>query len=148
MTTLRSQASDEDQIRALIDNRVEAVHDKDLARIMSDYATDVLMFDVVNPLLYAGPDAVRDRVEARFSSYDGPIGYEVRDLEVATSGDLAYCTFLYRVSGTLTVGAAVKMWVRATACFRRFDGAWKITHDHESVPFNPESGAASLDLTP
>jgi hypothetical protein len=40
------------------------------------------------------------------------------------------------------------MWWRATVCYRKIDGKWMITHEHASVPFNVESGKASLDLTP
>jgi len=35
------------------------------------------------------------------------------------------------------------MWVRATLCCRRSDGQWLITHDHESVPYDPTSGQGS-----
>jgi ketosteroid isomerase-like protein len=40
------------------------------------------------------------------------------------------------------------MWVRATTCYRKIDGKWMITHEHQSVPFDTESGKASLDLEP
>ncbi len=40
------------------------------------------------------------------------------------------------------------MWVRATLGCRRIDGRWLITHDHESVPFDPASGQALTDLAP
>jgi hypothetical protein len=38
------------------------------------------------------------------------------------------------------------MWARATVCYREIDGKWMITHEHESVPFDVNSGKASLDL--
>jgi len=62
-----------------------------------------------------------------------------------TSG---FCSFLYHVTGTLLAGGEVDMWVRATLGYRRIDGCSLITHDHESVPFDPESGQALLNLTP
>jgi ketosteroid isomerase-like protein len=40
------------------------------------------------------------------------------------------------------------MWVRATLCLRRIDGKWMIAHEHQSVPFDVETGKASLDLKP
>ncbi|MBA3249512.1 MAG: nuclear transport factor 2 family protein [Geodermatophilaceae bacterium] len=40
------------------------------------------------------------------------------------------------------------MWVRATVCWRRDDEGWRIVHEHESVPFDPETGAAQLGLAP
>ena len=53
------------------------------------------------------------------------------------------------MTGTKTDGEQVDLWFRATACFRREDGAWKITHVHNSVPFAMNgSDRALLDLRP
>ncbi|EAQ00133.1 hypothetical protein JNB_08179 [Janibacter sp. HTCC2649] len=38
------------------------------------------------------------------------------------------------------------MWVRATLGFERLDGRWIVTHDHESVPWDPETGQGVLTL--
>ena len=78
----------------------------------------------------------------------GAIGYEIRDLDITRSEDVAFCHYLYRVSGTTADGGEIDMWVRATVCCRQIDGLWRITHEHGSVPFDPESGQASLDLVP
>jgi hypothetical protein len=40
------------------------------------------------------------------------------------------------------------MWVRATLGLVRRDGTWVIFHDHESSPFDPETGQALTDLAP
>ena len=40
------------------------------------------------------------------------------------------------------------MWVRAALGWRRIDDDWVIVHDHESVPFDPESSRALTDLAP
>jgi ketosteroid isomerase-like protein len=40
------------------------------------------------------------------------------------------------------------MWWRATVCYRKLDGQWMITHEHASVPFDAQSGQASLALEP
>jgi uncharacterized protein (TIGR02246 family) len=138
----------EDEIRELIEARVQAVRAKDLAQAMAHHAPDVVVFDVVSPLRYRGMETVRQRTQAWFSMYPEGIGYELRDLTVAASEDVAFCHYLYRVTGTTAEGNRVDMWVRATVCFQRVDGAWLVTHDHESVPFDPVSGKASMDLQP
>ena len=148
MTTEKSRMPDESQIRMLIEDRVKAVHAKDVSAAMSHHAPGILMFDVVNPLRYSGADTVQARTKEWFALYDGPIGYEVRDLSITTGDDVAFCHYLYHVSGTRTDRTNISMWVRATLCLRKIDGTWMITHDHESVPFDPESGKASLDLQP
>lgn len=148
MTTEKSYIPDESQIRMLIENRVKAVQAKDINAAVSHHARDVLMFDLVNPLRYSGSDMVRARTQEWFTLYDGSIGYEIRDLSITTGNDVAFCHYLYHVIGIRTDGANVSMWVRATLCLRKIDGTWMVTHDHESVPFDPESGKASLDLKP
>jgi ketosteroid isomerase-like protein len=52
------------------------------------------------------------------------------------------------MSGTATSGEAISMWVRWTACFRKLDGRWRITHEQVSVPIDMDSGNAPLDLEP
>ena len=148
MATENSKASDEAQLRSLIDDRVRAVRDKDVDKLMAHHAAEVLMFDALNPLQYLGADKVRERAAQWFSWYTGPIGYEIRDLEVTTGDGAAFCHYLYRVSGTMSNGSEVDMWVRSTICFRKIDGAWRVTHEHSSVPFDAESGKASVDLKP
>jgi ketosteroid isomerase-like protein len=53
-----------------------------------------------------------------------------------------------RVDATTTAGQKLDMWWRATVCCRKVDGAWMVVHKHASVPFDAETGRASLDLEP
>jgi ketosteroid isomerase-like protein len=61
---------------------------------------------------------------------------------------VAFCHSLNGINATKTDGGKVDMWVRATGGLRKVDGTWKVTHLHSSVPFDVESGKASLDLKP
>jgi ketosteroid isomerase-like protein len=148
MTTDNNQPTDEARIRELIEERVRAIRAKDVDALMSNHAPDVVMFDALDPLRYVGSEAVRERAGQWLSWYRGPIGYEVRDLSVMAGDGAAFCHYLYRVSGTMTNGREVDMWVRSTVCFRKSGGEWKVTHEHTSVPFDAESGRASVDLKP
>lgn len=142
------QATDETQVRKLIDERVKAVQTKDINRLMSNYAPELVEFDAINPLQYRGLAEVRKRAENWFASYQGSIGYEVRDLSITMDTNLAFCHFLYHISGTMTTGSEVSMWLRDTVCYRRVDGKWLVTHEHTSVPFDGETGQASVALKP
>lgn len=139
---------DSDAIRELMDASAAAVRSRDVDAMMSHFAPDVLSFDVVGPLHFVGLEAVRKRAEAWFGSFDGPIGYQIRDLNIITGGDVAFCHSLNQVQATKTDGAKLEMWWRATLCFRCIAGKWTITHQHNSVPFDAESGQASLGLQP
>lgn len=78
----------------------------------------------------------------------GSITWENRDVHVTVDRDVAFSYGLTRVTGKLKTGSEVDMWFRTTLGFRRIADRWLIVHDHGSVPFNPESGKASLDLKP
>jgi uncharacterized protein (TIGR02246 family) len=149
MTDLSTSTSiDEVQIRSLVEYRVQALVVKDAHTLTSHYADDVVLFDVVGPLRHLGADAHAKRVAEWLSDYRDGIGYTIRDLDITAGADVAFCHYLYRVSGTMIDGTHVGMWNRSTICLRKIDGAWIITHEHTSVPFDGTTGAASLDLQP
>ena len=144
-----SKSSPESQIRDLVEDRVKAVRAKDVDGAMSNIAPDILSFDVVSPLRNAGSDAARKRVEQWFRSFQGrTIGYQIRDLSIAAGDEVAFCHSLNRVNAARSDGKKLDMWWRATVCFRKVDGKWTITHEHNSVPFDVETGKASLGLKP
>jgi uncharacterized protein (TIGR02246 family) len=136
------------ELHGLIDERVAAVAARDGARLMARQHTNVLAFNVLPPLKLTGNAAVEEQMQAWFGAYrDGP-RYRVHDLHIDAERDLGYCAFIYHVSGTLADGNDVSMAVRATLVCKRIDGNWLIVHDHESVPFDPETGMALIDLQP
>jgi ketosteroid isomerase-like protein len=148
ITTVTNITNDEAQIRALIDDRINAVRAKDVDAAMANVAPDVVSFDVVNPLRYLGAGSSRQRAEEWIASLKEPIGLEISDLTVAASCDVAFAFGLSHVSATRSDGGQLDMWWRVTLCFRKSDGKWIITHEHNSVPFDVENGKASLDLKP
>jgi uncharacterized protein (TIGR02246 family) len=149
MATEKNKAIDEAQIRQLIDNWAKALRAKDINGLMSHYTPDILVFDLAPPLQYAGADAYRKNFDEWFTSFQGLVGYEIRDLSITAGDDAAFSHSLNRISGTRTNGEETDVWVRATVCFRKVDGKWRVTHEHVSVPFYMEPPyKASLDLKP
>jgi ketosteroid isomerase-like protein len=102
----------------------------------------------VPPLQYVGADALRERFLDWFESFEGPIGQEISDLHVAESEDAAIAHMLVRASGTLRNGQEVGYWVRATDGCRRSNDEWLIAHEHISLPVDPVSRSAAMDLVP
>jgi uncharacterized protein (TIGR02246 family) len=148
MTTAVGRVQDEVQIRKLMESRIEAVRTKDVNASITNLAPDVMSFDVVNQLLYVGSDASRRRAKEWFTSFQGTIGYEIRDLSITAGDDVAFSHGLSHVSATSKDGGELDMWWRTTVCFSKVEGKWIIMHEHNSVPFDVESGKASLDLKP
>ena len=132
----------------LFESRSEAIWTKDIERLMSLYSPDVVYFDLVPPLQYVGADALRQRFLEWFESFEGPIGQEISDLDVMESGDAAIAHMLIRAGGTLRNGQEVGFWVRATDACRRENDEWLITHEHISLPVDPMSRSAVMDLVP
>jgi uncharacterized protein (TIGR02246 family) len=142
------KTSDEAEIRKLINDREKAVRARDVDGSIANIAPDIVLFDVVNPLHHIGSDALRERAEQWFASFEGPIDYEIRNLSVTAGNDVAFSHGLNHVSATKLGGGQLDMWWRTTVCFRKIDDQWTVVHEHNSVPFEVESGKASLDLTP
>ena len=135
-------------VRSIFGSQSEAIRTKDLDRLMSLYSPDVVYFDVVPPLQYAGTAALRARFSQWFDGYKGAIGMDIRDLKISTSGDLAIAHWLSRASGTLNNGREVGFWVRATSCCHWSNHLWLITHEHVSLPADLRTGSAAMDLVP
>jgi ketosteroid isomerase-like protein len=116
---------------------------------MAVYTPEILVFDLAPPLQYAGAEAYRENLEDWFRSFDGPIGYEIRDLEITAGEGAAFSHSLNRISGSRTNGEQTDVWVRATAGYRKVEGKWRVAHEHFSTPFEMTPPfKASLDLKP
>jgi uncharacterized protein (TIGR02246 family) len=134
-------------IRQLVQNYAKAISAKDIDRVMSFFAPNLVSFDLEPPLRYTGAENKRRRWQEGFAAY-ASIAYDVRELTVTTEGELAVVNGLNHFKGTMASGHITDAWVRWTACFRRIDGVWLIMHDHVSVPADLKHGHAVLDLTP
>lgn len=138
----------ETAIRGRLDELVRAIGAKDLDRLRTIYATDVVSFDVEPPLAHRGVSAKLENWQRAFAAFRD-VRYEIRDLNVTVGSDIAFAHLLGRLGGTRADGTAVAgMWVRATICLRKSGGDWRITHDHASVPLEARGaiGAAGFEL--
>jgi ketosteroid isomerase-like protein len=148
MAVEENKNNDEAEIKRVLEGGVEAFRARDIDGVMSIYAPELVSFDLVPPLRYVGAGAYRKRWEETFSSFQGPIGYEMHDLDITTGDDVAFGHSLNRLSGTMNTGQKTDLWVRSTACFRKINGKWLIVHTHVSVPVDLVNGKAVLDLKP
>jgi ketosteroid isomerase-like protein len=136
------------EVKALIDRWSEGTRKKDIDRMMALYSPDIVYFDIVPPLQYSGYEAVRSNFLRWFDSWQSSIGTEIRDLNISVSENVAVAHMLHRTSGTLKSGQDVAYWVRATVCCQRSEQGWLIIHEHISVPVDPRTRSAVMDLVP
>jgi ketosteroid isomerase-like protein len=146
-----AMASTQSAVKALLDTRQEACRAKDIDRLMSLYSRNIVYFDVVPPLQgFIGSDAVRRNFLRWFDEYEGPIGLETRDLDIALSGDVAFAHMLHLDKGNthLSKAGLKEAWVRSTVCCRQSEQGWLITHEHISWPFefNKDGGNVVMSL--
>ena len=147
-TAAETAESAESEIRVRIAGIIYGIQAKDLDALRRIYAPDVISFDVEPPLQHVGVDAKLKNWARVFTLFQD-VSYELRDLTVEASGDIAFAHAFGRLSGTLATGdRADGMWARGTFCFRRIDGDWLIVHDQASVPFDVLTGRGAADLEP
>lgn len=133
MTESSPTASDEEAIRTLIARWAKAVRAQDRAGIRADHDPDVLMFDVPPPFLSRGLDAYMATWETFFEFAEKPVAFDFHDVAVTAGSDVAFATAIGRCRD-LSSGKAETLEFRLTMGFRRIGGAWRITHEHHSVP--------------
>ena len=80
MTTGRTKADDEGQIRARIDEWAKAARAKDIDRVISHYAPDVVAFDAIAALQFKSAEAYRKHWEACFAMCSGRTIFEIPDI--------------------------------------------------------------------
>ena len=144
----KSQTSkDEADILALVASINKAHYDKDAA-IIAPYAHNAVVCDLAPPLVHEGMDL--QVKQAWLDTWDGPIERESRDLKFTVSGDFAFGHGYYRLGGNpKAAGQRISFWMRATLCLHREGGAWKIVHEHSSVPFYMDGSLRpAFDLQP
>jgi ketosteroid isomerase-like protein len=146
---VRHDNGEEAAIRKQLDQKIEALREKDLARQSALYAPYACTFDLAPPLANtASPSERKEALAIWFAGWRGPIHLEMRDLEVHVSGDLAVAHALERMAGTKETGETPDFWFRQTTVFRKIEDHWVITHEHSSTPFDMKTLAAALDLKP
>lgn len=79
MTTEGDRATDEALISGIGEERIRAIRAESVGVLTRGHAPNVLTFDALNPLRYAGSEAVGERAARGRSRHRCPVGYEVRE---------------------------------------------------------------------
>jgi len=148
MTTEKNKTVEEAKIRQQMDNFVKAFTAKDLTLMMSLFAPEMISFDIIPPLQYAGSDTYRKVWKETFALFKDPIHIEIRDLNIISDGNLAFSYCFLRLHATMTNGKKIDYWERLTCCFQKIDNKWLIVHEHVSLPADLKTGKAVMNLTP
>jgi PhnB protein len=87
MSTANTKTVEEGQIRAVIEDWANALRAKDADRLVSQYTTESVKFILAPPLQYTRDNPFdKKSLEEWFSSFQGPIQYQNRDLNITAGG--------------------------------------------------------------
>jgi uncharacterized protein (TIGR02246 family) len=127
-------SQDEREIRALIDQWAKAVRNGNRDGIRADHDSEILMFDVPPPLFSRGLDAYMATWNSFLSWSEKPVAFDFHDVEVTAGKDVAFATAIGHCAGRDAKGKPEALQFRLTVGLRKFDGRWRVTHEHHSLP--------------
>ncbi|WP_371406334.1 nuclear transport factor 2 family protein [Kribbella sp. NBC_00662] len=134
--------TDEQEIRTLIEDWVDAVHAGDLDTVLADHAPDIVMFDVPPPYDgVRGLDAYRETWPGFFEWQKTGASFALESLEVTAGADVAFAFALLRC-GMPDDNPDLRL--RLTIGLQKTDGRWTVTHEHHSFPHDDAPAAAEI----
>lgn len=132
-----SARSDEEQIRAVVAGWSRALEAKDLDALMQNYLPEAVLYDCIPPYKVEGKDAIRACWENCLPCFPEKFRSQHRDLQVVVSGEVAVVFGLHHFVPEPADHPCGQSWMRISVTFRKVAGAWKVAHEHVSVPWNP-----------
>jgi ketosteroid isomerase-like protein len=109
-----------------------------------DDTPEMLQFDVMSPREFKGA-AFRKHFNDLVTMFSANIKVDISDMQTHADNHLAFVSSLQRTYGTDPKAKPFEFTIRATDCFRKVNGKWKIVHQHVSFPIDSmESGKADF----
>jgi len=136
-----------DDIAAVLERYARAVLEKDVGAFASLYHADVRVFDAWGHWACDGLHAWRQMARAWFDSLGRErVAVSPENLSIEVSGELASVSGMLTYTALAPGGEPVRsMRNRLTWVLRERDGAWKVVHEHTSVPLDFETKAMLRD---
>ena len=125
---------DERAIGELVARWAKAVREEDRAAIASDHAAEMLMFDVPPPFAARGIDQYMTTWDTFFAAAEKPVKFDFTDVAITAGADVAFVTAIGHCVTIDRVGRREPLDFRLTMGLRKVAGAWRITHEHHSLP--------------
>jgi ketosteroid isomerase-like protein len=150
LAACRGRSDATEPVRALVAREVAAINAGDLKGLSQVWAKDdeALLFDVPDPGRFRGWKTIEPVWKSFFEQFSD-IHMGVGNLDVRVSGDLAYATYDWNLSGRVG-DYALDDRGAATEVFRRGADGWKVVHLHYSAraPKGAEPAPAGPAKTP
>lgn len=128
------QAVEEIEVRHVIEDWAEATRQDRRDDVLKNHVSDLVVFDVLPPMKYETAESYRRSWDDWQPEFEGEGKFNLENLSVTASSDVAFAHSFIRCGGTAANGRVFEDLVRATFCLRKIDGLWKISHQHISKP--------------
>ncbi len=139
--------ADDAAIRGIIEAIAAGNLAQDAEAIAQYYAPGASIADLAPPLQRRDFD--RAGMQAWLDGCGAPVEVATRNLVVEVAGDLAVAHGLQHTRTRTRSGEEAAWWSRVTRVLNRSQAGWRITHEHDSVPFHMDgSFRAAVDLEP
>jgi ketosteroid isomerase-like protein len=124
-----------DEIRALLEARIDALRHRDAALANSFLDGHVVAFELAGPLQLPSPQATDNTLtQAWLDSFSEGPDVKMEQLAIHADETVAFCHSLNRVRGQRSDGQKIDVTMRSTIGMRKVGGEWKIIHGHTSLP--------------
>jgi ketosteroid isomerase-like protein len=126
-----------------LEHKCAAATSADEALKCFDASNDLVVYDLMTPREFDGPDAVRTDFQNGFSAFKNP-KVEFINLHVFTDGKMGAAESVQHMTATDNSGKPIDMIFRVTDVWRKEKAGWKIIHSHISVPADLATGKADM----
>jgi ketosteroid isomerase-like protein len=128
-----SHTNDKETLISIVKEMTESMTGAQSTR---HWADDALWFDIP-PFASRGVQPASKFFDKVFGSFQS-CKVDILETDAIVNGHMGFVCTIQRVSVVLKNGDAKRLLVRETDCFEKRNGAWKLIHQHASVPSGGE----------
>jgi ketosteroid isomerase-like protein len=145
-TYAAGDSGDAKDVKAIKSVEHKIIHSASTDEVMKYYdKKDIDLYDFVPPLQYQGAKAVHADLDNFFNNAKDVKGNFV-ELVVVTDGKLGMARSIQHFTWKGADDKPMAATLRITDVLHKVDGHWKVIHSHISVPVDPKTGQAQMDL--
>ncbi len=138
------------EVQEVLENYKTAALEKDVEKFLSMYAAEIHIYDCWMNWESKGIASWKENVTGWFSELrdDGvELKVDFHDVVIDEGSSLAFvhCAVTYAGYKKESDEKLRQMTNRFTFGLKKVDGSWLITHEHSSLPINPETGKGIFD---
>lgn len=127
--------TDTEEIRLLIDRRIDALGNHDAQAANQCLARDIVAYEVAGPLQVPSEHVTDVGIaQSWMDSFEEGPWITVQDLVIHVEGSIAFAHSIQRLKGIGSDKSQIDLSMRSTMGFAKRENGWMIVHSHTSSP--------------